>query len=126
MKRKTKMVIYILILGLILLVLIGVFWSRISVKESRLFPSGSEISFPVVSGSNLMREEFEFPRDFEGKYNLVIIPFQQIQQRRPQGVYFGMERFVPLPGKFNCFECFRDDFLIPFPVKLLRVILDKL
>ncbi len=28
-----------------------------------------------------MREEFEFPRDFEGKYNLVIIPFQQIQQR---------------------------------------------
>ena len=28
-----------------------------------------------------MREEFEFPGDFEGKYNLVIIPFQQIQQR---------------------------------------------
>ena len=75
------MVIYIMITGLILLVMIGVFWSKISVKESRLLPTGSEISFPVVSGSNLMREEFEFPRDFEGKYNLVIIPFQQIQQR---------------------------------------------
>ena len=56
-------------------------WSSISVGESKLSVSRKEAHFPVVSGTNLMRVEFEFPRDFEGKYNLVIIPFQQMQQR---------------------------------------------
>jgi hypothetical protein len=36
--------------------------------------------FPVVSGFNLDRKEYEFPRDFAGKFNLVIVPFQQRQQ----------------------------------------------
>jgi hypothetical protein len=76
------MAIVFLIFGLItLIIIVSLVWTRISVKESRLFTTGNEIAFPVVSGSNLMREEFEFPRDFEGKFNLVIIPFQQIQQR---------------------------------------------
>ncbi len=56
-------------------------WTRIAVPVSRFAPSEADARFPVVSGSNLMREEFEFPRDFEGEYNLLIIPFQQIQQR---------------------------------------------
>ena len=37
--------------------------------------------FPVVSGFNLNRQEFTFPRDFDGDYNLVIVPFQQYQQQ---------------------------------------------
>ena len=75
------MSIFILVTGLIAVLMIALFLSRVSVKASRLSPASGEASFPVVSGSNLMRQEFEFPRDFEGKYNLVIIPFQQIQQR---------------------------------------------
>ena len=69
------------IIGGILIGLGILSWSRISVRESRFSPGREGVGFPTVSGSNLMREEFEFPRDFEGKYNLVIIPFQQIQQR---------------------------------------------
>ena len=73
-------------IGLIFLVvaLVGLIiwlWSAVSVSESRLSLTSNETHFPVVSGYNLMREEFEFPRDFEGNYNLVIIPFQQAQQR---------------------------------------------
>ena len=74
-----------MIIGLILLAVIIaiVIWylSTIAVRESRLSVNREEAHFPNVSGYNLMREEFEFPRDFEGTYNLVIIPFQQIQQR---------------------------------------------
>ena len=70
-----------LIIGAILIVLSIWGWTRISVVESKLAVREQGAHFPQVSGSNLMREEFEFPKDFEGKYNLVIIPFQQIQQR---------------------------------------------
>lgn len=55
-------------------------WSTLNVGESKLSVNRGETHFPVVSGYNLMRKEFEFPRDFEGKHNLVIIPFQQSQQ----------------------------------------------
>jgi hypothetical protein len=44
---------------------------RIS-KETHLFPS--------VSGSNLNRKELEFPKDFSGILNLLIVPFKQHQQ----------------------------------------------
>ena len=54
--------------------------SRIAVGESRLLISKEEPHFPVVSGFNLDRQEFEFPNDFEGELNLVIVPFQQKQQ----------------------------------------------
>jgi len=75
------MLITALITGAILVVLGILAWSRISVVESKLAVNQEGAHFPQVSGSNLMREEFEFPKDFEGEYNLVIIPFQQIQQR---------------------------------------------
>lgn len=58
-----------------------IWWgSRVSVGKSRLAPVRDEPHFPDVSGYNLMREEFFFPKDFQGVYNLVIIPFQQRQQ----------------------------------------------
>ena len=36
--------------------------------------------FPMVSGSNLLREKLTLPRDFQGRFNLVFIPFEQWQQ----------------------------------------------
>ena len=46
--------------------------SRIMVSESQLSIQREDLHFPVVTGNNLDRQEFEFPRDFEGKFNLVI------------------------------------------------------
>jgi len=70
--------------GIAALVLAGllIWWgSGIAVGKSRLNILDDELHFPMVSGFNLMREEYVFPRDFQGEYNLVIIPFQQRQQR---------------------------------------------
>jgi hypothetical protein len=53
---------------------------KIAPGQSKLQILQDQPHFPVVSGNNLNREEFEFPRDFSGKLNLVIIPFQQQQQ----------------------------------------------
>jgi len=53
--------------------------TRVSVGKSKLLIQ-PEARFPVVSGYNLQREEMEFPRDFGGELNLVIVPFQQRQQ----------------------------------------------
>lgn len=55
--------------------------ARIGVGKSRLAVIREGAHFPIVSGNNLMRIEFEFPRDFEGEYNLLFVPFQQWQQR---------------------------------------------
>jgi hypothetical protein len=38
------------------------------------------MTFPTVSGSNLLREKLTLPRDFQGRFNLVFIPFEQWQQ----------------------------------------------
>ena len=37
-------------------------------------------AFPSVSGTNLDRQELEFPRDFGGELNLLFVPFLQEQQ----------------------------------------------
>jgi len=79
-ERKKKMFIaagvIVITVGIIL------WWGwRVKVGESILNLTREEPHFPEVSGYNLMREEFIFPEDFEGKYNLVLIPFQQVQQR---------------------------------------------
>ena len=58
----------------------GLVW-KIAPSKSRLLVLRDDAHFPVVSGFNLNRQEFEFPRDFEGDYNLVIVPFQQYQQQ---------------------------------------------
>jgi len=33
-----------------------------------------------VSGSNLLRQKLTLPRDFQGKFNLLFVPFEQWQQ----------------------------------------------
>jgi len=38
------------------------------------------MAFPTVSGSNLLREKLTLPKDFQGKLNLVFIPFEQWHQ----------------------------------------------
>ena len=38
------------------------------------------MTFPKVNGSNLLREKLTLPRDFQGRFNLVFIPFEQWQQ----------------------------------------------
>jgi len=38
------------------------------------------MTFPTVSGSNLLREKLTLPRDFQGSFNLVFIPYEQWQQ----------------------------------------------
>ena len=58
---------------------IGVYM-KISPSKSKLQITRDETHFPVVSGFNLNRQELEFPRDFQGNFNLVIIAFQQPQQ----------------------------------------------
>lgn len=57
----------------------GLIW-KIAPAKSKLLVMHEGTHFPLVSGYNLNRQEFEFPRDFEGELNLVIIPFQRYQQ----------------------------------------------
>ena len=38
------------------------------------------MTFPKVSGSNLLRQKLTLPQDFQGKFNLIFIPFEQWQQ----------------------------------------------
>jgi len=57
----------------------GMIWT-IAPAKSKLLVMHDDPHFPIVSGFNLNRQEFVFPRDFGGKFNLVIVPFQQYQQ----------------------------------------------
>jgi len=50
------------------------------VRRSRLEVGSDRVHFPTVSGSNLNRQELEFPRDFRGDLNLLFVPFLQPQQ----------------------------------------------
>jgi hypothetical protein len=58
----------------------GLVW-KIAPSRSKLLVLRDDPHFPVVSGFNLNRKEYDFPRDFDGDFNLVIIPFQQYQQQ---------------------------------------------
>lgn len=58
---------------------VGLIW-KIDPAKSKLLVLHDGSHFPVVSGFNLDRQEFEFPRDFGGDYNLVIVPFQRYHQ----------------------------------------------
>jgi hypothetical protein len=75
-----KMTTLIILLGIGLVIGgIGVYM-KISPSKSKLQITHDEMHFPLVSGYNLNRRELEFPRDFQGNLNLVIIAFQQHQQ----------------------------------------------
>lgn len=65
--------------GVLVLVVLW-FLTRSIVGESRLRVQDEGGYFPTVSGFNLDRVELEFPRDFGGSLNLVIVPFEQRQQ----------------------------------------------
>ena len=67
-----------LIAGL-LVVGAGLAW-KIMPSKSKLLVLRDGPHFPVVSGFNLDRQEFEFPRDFGGDHNLVMVPFQRYHQ----------------------------------------------
>ena len=73
----------ILRLGLFSVLLISgiVLFLKVAPAKSKLLVLQDIAHFPVVSGFNLNRQEFEFPRDFAGELNLVIVPFQQYQQQ---------------------------------------------
>lgn len=59
---------------------VGLIW-HITPAKSKLLITSDGTSFPVVSGYNLNRQELEFPQDFNKELNLIIIAFQQYQQR---------------------------------------------
>jgi hypothetical protein len=76
--NKMTTLIVLLVIGLVIGG-IGVYM-KISPSKSRLQITRDEMHFPLVSGYNLNRQELEFPRDFLGEVNLVIVPFKQYQQ----------------------------------------------
>lgn len=69
----------ILVISILLILSISYF-ARFLPRKSRLLLTSRELHFPVVSGYNLDRQEYEFPRDFSSSYNLVILAFQQYHQ----------------------------------------------
>jgi len=72
---------------------------RIVPARSKLLVTRGEVHFPLVSGYNLNRQEFVFPRDFAGDLNLVIIPFKQYQQFNVNTwIPFAQETEVNFPG----------------------------
>jgi hypothetical protein len=90
---------------LILLLTIGLViggiaaYMKISPSKSKLQITGNKTHFPVVSGFNLDRQELVFPRDFEGKYNLIFIAFQQPQQAMVNTwIPFAQELEAKIPG----------------------------
>ena len=66
----------------------------ILVRRSRLEVGSDSVQFPTVSGFNLNRQEFEFPRDFRGDLNLLFVPFLQPQQ-------FVVNTWIPLADELE-------------------------
>ena len=73
-------ILRIILFASVLIGTAGLVW-KIAPSKSKLLVLRQDAHFPVVSGFNLNRQNFEFPRDFGGDYNLVIVPFQRYQQQ---------------------------------------------
>jgi hypothetical protein len=52
------------------------------------------MTFPTVSGSNLLREKVTLPGDFQGQINLVFIPFEQWHQVE-------VDSWMPMAGELE-------------------------
>jgi hypothetical protein len=78
-QEKTMLIRNIAIASLAAAGLALLLW-RVAVRQSRLVVESGEVHFPTVSGFNLDRQEFEFPRDFAGDLNILFVPFLQQQQ----------------------------------------------
>jgi hypothetical protein len=88
----------LIISGLALAGLSFLAW-QIGVRQSRMILRSDKVHFPTVSGSNLDRQEFEFPRDFAGQLNLLFIPFLQDQQTTVNTwISFAQELETTTPG----------------------------
>lgn len=73
-------ILRLLLISGVVISIAGLIW-KIAPAKSKLIITPSETTqFPAVSGYNLNRQEFEYPRDFGGDLNLVIIAFQQQHQ----------------------------------------------
>jgi len=72
-------IIRLLLISGVVIGIAGVIW-KISPAKSKLLITPGNKQFPIVSGDNMNRQEFEYPRDFGGDLNLVIIAFQQYHQ----------------------------------------------
>ena len=90
-----------LILILSIGVVIGGIWlyMQISPSKSKLEITGDDTNFPIVSGFNLNRQELEFPQDFYGDLNLVVLAFKQNQQITVNTwLPFAQETEIAFPG----------------------------
>lgn len=75
------MIAFFFLLAAVILV-VGIWYAaRLRVGRSRLEVQETGDHFPAVSGYNLQREEYQFPEDFTGRWNLLIVPFKREQQR---------------------------------------------
>lgn len=68
-----------LIIGAAVAGTVALTWALVP-SASRLLVNSTDVHFPTVSGQNLDRQEFEFPRDFAGDLNILFVPFQQRHQ----------------------------------------------
>jgi hypothetical protein len=71
---------WIFLLTVVIVVGVGLMAWRLLVGRSQLVVTSDKLHFPTVSGFNLDRQEFQFPRDFDGELNLIFIAFLQQQQ----------------------------------------------
>ncbi len=84
----TRRQLALIIIGLIVLVgvaLVGVsviYAPEASTVETADSSCADCLSFPVISGENLLGEVFTLPADFVGNPVLVIVPFDETQQRQ--------------------------------------------
>ena len=67
------------ILALAAAVLLVLLW-RLVPARSLLNVTRRDVHFPIVSGANLNRQTFVFPRDLAGELNILFVPFLQQQQ----------------------------------------------
>ena len=88
----------ILIAILVVPILITMMW-QIFPKPSKLKVTRQNVHFPTVSGFNLNRQEFQFPRDLAGELNILFVPFRQHQQLTVNTwVPFAQETEAAFPG----------------------------
>jgi hypothetical protein len=97
MKKRWNMLVWIIV-GIVGIVVAFSAWGFL-VRPSRLVINSEGVHFPTVSGFNLDRQEFEFPRDFGGELNLLFVPFLQPQQEVVNTwIPFAQELEATFPG----------------------------
>ena len=68
-------------IGLLVVIMASLLvWRRLAPMQSILTVGRDDVHFPTVSGNNLERERFVFPRDFQGELNILFVPFLRSQQ----------------------------------------------